>query len=61
MRKVYKYGTGQIIPEGAVYLTTLVEKDITDRGDYNWPTKLERNTFVWHYFLVEVEGDNTNE
>jgi hypothetical protein len=43
MKVVYKYGTGEKIPEGAIYLSTVVEE--------------HPNTgrFVWHYFLVEVE------
>jgi hypothetical protein len=40
MKRVYKYGTGQQVPEGAVYLTTVVEESNLTR-------------FVWHYFLVE--------
>ena len=44
VKKVYKYGTGDIIPEGAVYLCTKVE-DIGDGG----------NRYTRHYFLVEVE------
>jgi len=48
MKKVYKYGTGEEIPEGAIYLTTLVENmDLKITG-------IKR--LVWHYFLVEVEG-----
>lgn len=48
MKKVFKYGTGQEVPEGAIYLTTIVE-----------PNKITPNLvlpgFIWHYFLVEVE------
>lgn len=42
MKKVYKYGTGDEVPEGAVYLTTLTEN-------------IMHQTYVWHYFLVEVK------
>ena len=42
MKRVYKYGTGFKVPEGAIYLTTLVEIE-------------QKVRFVWHYFLVEVE------
>lgn len=42
MKKVYKFGTGEVIPEGAIYLTTIVQELGTLR-------------FVWHYFLVEVK------
>lgn len=61
MKKVYKYGTGQEIPEGAVYLCTQVETDTetlrdglaadSSRRDFTY----QRNKFVWHYFLVDVE------
>jgi len=44
MNKVFKYGTGQEIPEGAVYLNTQVEII----GGNN-PHRL-----VWHYFLVDA-------
>lgn len=42
MKKVYKYGTGDEVPEGAVYLTTITEVML-------------QVVFVWHYFLVEVK------
>jgi len=53
IKKVYKFGTGQEIPEGAVYLKTIVE----DERQYKNPQSICINPyrFVWHYFLVEVE------
>ncbi len=45
MKKVLKYGTGQEIPEGAVYLYTLKNGEMHG----------EDREFVWHYFLVEVK------
>ncbi len=62
MKKIYKYGTGEEIPEGAVYLSTHVEKvihkerHIDFRGNKtdDWDI-FEKNKFVWHYFLVEVK------
>lgn len=42
MLRVLKYGTGDIIPKGAVYLTTVVE-------DSRSGIRL-----VWHYFLINV-------
>lgn len=55
IKKVFKYGTGHEIPEGAVYLSTQVEKMteslVTDTGKKHF----EHNRLVWHYFLVEVE------
>ncbi len=50
VKKVYKYATGQPIPKGAVYLSTVKQTRIEyDRIGWRdcW--------FVWHYFLVEVE------
>lgn len=42
-KAVYKYGTGEGVPEGAIYLTTVVEDSMMQR-------------FVWHYFLVVEES-----
>jgi len=53
VKKVYKYGTGDVIPEGAVYLSTQVET--ATRYDGNGVT-ITTNFLVWHYFLVEVDG-----
>jgi len=62
VKKVFKYGTGEIIPDGAVYLSTQVEKFITKEKHItiqgvetpNWNIT-EKNRLVWHYFLVEAE------
>lgn len=43
MKVVWKYGTGQAVPEGAVYL-------------YSREETLEGQKYVWHYFLVEEDG-----
>ncbi len=51
MKKVFKYGTGDEIPQGAVYLSTVVEEQTVTIGDLS--TKEVR--LVWHYFLVEVK------
>ena len=45
MKKVFKYATGEEVPEGAVYLCT-IKNGLMPDGQYY---------FVWHYFLVEVE------
>ena len=50
IKKVYKYGTGDTIPEGAIYLCT---KTQLKTPDYNG--KMHPCWLVWHYFLVEVE------
>ena len=51
VNKVYKYGTGDEIPKGAVYLKTVVE--MRPREGRTIDDK-EPNRFVWHYFLVKV-------
>lgn len=48
MRRVYKYGTGRDVPEGAVYLTTIVEVEEDENGMCR--------RWVWHYFLVDTYG-----
>lgn len=55
VKKVFKYGTGAIVPEGAIYLNTQVEEvkgkiDIMNPEQSHSPYRL-----VWHYFLVEEE------
>lgn len=51
MKKVYKYGTGETIPEGAVYLCTKTET----RTSESESGIFKENILVWHYFLVEVD------
>lgn len=57
VKKVYKYGTGMTIPEGAVYLSTQVETETTSYTVDGMTTGDSRtlNLYVWHYFLVEVK------
>ena len=49
MKKVYKYATGESIPDGAIYLWSCKNGKMVklDMDDYE---------YVWHYFLVDV-GD----
>lgn len=61
MKKVFKYGTGFVIPEGAIFLSTQVETNttstphVTFRGEEDGSRDIiTRNKYVWHYFLVEV-------
>lgn len=51
MKKIYKYGTGQSVPDGAVYLSTVVQEMHNAQDHVNMVTQ----RFVWHYFLVETE------
>jgi len=57
IKKVYKYATGQEIPEGAVYLSTQVETESEQIERDSLPKTFTRNVLVWHYFLVEVEKE----
>ena len=50
MRKVFKYATGEEIPEGAVYVSTVTQTKIETVAGMKW----EDCWFVWHYFLVEI-------
>lgn len=56
-RKVFKYGTGDEIPEGAIYLSTQVEPTVTTYPDIHTgrTEQVTRNILVWHYFLVELK------
>ena len=54
VRRVYKYATGQDIPEGAIYLSTI--KQTSAKVDV--PDRVQRTEWVpcwlvWHYFLVD--------
>jgi len=50
-KKVFRYGTGWDIPEGAVYLCSLKNGLMPKEAD-----RPEGYEFVWHYFLVEVKS-----
>lgn len=56
-KKIYKYATGDTIPEGAIYLGTVTQtkKPIT-KGEYSSSTSWYDCWLVWHYFLVEVKS-----
>ncbi len=51
MKKIYKYGTGDEVPEEAIYLSTIVQELNNSADNINTITQ----RFVWHYFLVEVD------
>lgn len=52
MKKVYKYRTGQEVPNGAIYLDTQVETLTYKLGPGR---RVTRNEHVWHYFLVDIK------
>lgn len=56
-KRIYKYPTGAVIPEGAIYLKTVTQTEVADNKmehgvcvGYTWG----KCWLVWHYFLVEV-------
>lgn len=53
-RRVYKYGTGQVIPDGAKYLNTVTQTSvgITQGPDGSRFTTWEPCWLVWHYYEV---------
>ena len=51
IKKVFKYGTGDQVPEGAVYLCTKIQKKVK----VGYPPKWVNCWLVWHYFLVELK------
>jgi hypothetical protein len=55
MKRVFKYGTGWEIPEGAEYLCSFKNGDMVTEGTV-YPPNYQ---YVWHYFLVEIP-DETN-
>jgi len=57
MKKVYKYGTGKPIPEGAEYLCTQVEDQVfvDKNSDTDDEVRTRSNRLVWHYFLVDAD------
>lgn len=73
-RRIYKYGTGQRIPEGAKYLSTVTQTQTfvpavqyTTSGGQDSGMEPVTHTeesrwipcwLVWHYFLVEVPDES---
>lgn len=59
-KRVYKFATGQPIPDGAVYLSTVTQTSVYVEGTQPpkepYPPHWEPCWLVWHYFLVEVES-----
>jgi len=53
MKKVFKFGTGQEIPKGAIYLGTIANEKMVDEDGQQY--RADEKKYVWHYFLVEVK------
>jgi hypothetical protein len=52
IKVIHKFATGDVIPEGAIYLNTIVQDSNKPYVSSEW----KRCWLVWHYFLVEVDG-----
>jgi hypothetical protein len=50
-RVVYKFATGEPIPPGATYLSTVTQTHVRSESKQQWVPCF----YVWHYFLVEIE------
>ena len=50
IKKIFKFATGNPVPEGAEYLCTKTQLKV-EGVDEGWISCW----LVWHYFLVEVE------
>lgn len=60
VKRIYKYGTGQPIPEGAKYLATVIQTEIESNKPSRYAsesgiTEWKKCYLVWHYCVIEVE------
>jgi hypothetical protein len=58
-KAIYKFATGDVIPEGAVYLNTVVQtraRGVRGRNQPEAAGPWSPCWLVWHYFLVEVDA-----
>lgn len=53
MKRVFKYATGQTIPENAIYLYSCKNGNVEEDEDDTFPIAYK---YVWHYFLVEIKN-----
>jgi hypothetical protein len=51
MKRIFKYGTGEEVPKGAIYMGTVTQTQIQDSETKEWINCY----LVWHYFQVEVK------
>lgn len=65
IKRVLKYGTGEEIPEGSVWLCTRAGTDTTFYATPDEEQKKQgiegiqqrHDNLIWHYFLVECDAD----
>ncbi len=60
-KRILKFATGELVPEGAVYLGTVTQTEFEhlygDKTAPHYPRKeWLKCWYVWHYFLVETES-----
>ncbi len=53
VKRIFKYATGTIVPEGAKYLGTVAQTQTMNEEKSAWIACW----FVWHYFLVECDPE----
>lgn len=53
-RAVFKYGTGDVLPDGAVYRATETETETRTSRVQGVEVVLKLNVLVWHYYEVDV-------
>lgn len=57
VKRIFKYPTGAVVPDRAEYMGTVTQTEVvveTEKVYKKVPTWL-----VWHYFLVEVEQEQS--
>lgn len=52
VRKIYQYRTGEFIPDGSIYLNTVVQTQESE-GNGIW----QSCWYIWHCFLLETPED----
>lgn len=62
MKTVYKYGTGQDIPEDAKYLCTKVETQrVKTKNLDGSEIDYISNVLVWHYYEVKLDENYSRD
>lgn len=50
-QRIFKYGTGETPPKGAIYLGTITNQLMVGQD------RKDEKKYVWHYFLVEEKPE----
>lgn len=56
MKRIFKFSTGDKVPENAIYLSTIANEFEGSDGsnDKAWGPRNDQRRMVYHYFLIEV-------